>query len=92
MAKAKGSQKTGGRKKGSRNKATADIKAALQKHGQALVKALLALVKSKDEKVRLGAIKEALDRGYGRPAQAITGEGGEGPVAVTFTMHLHREK
>jgi len=35
------------------------------------VKALLALTKSDDERVRLGAIQAALDRGYGRPAQAV---------------------
>ncbi len=36
-----------------------------------LVEALLALCKSDDERVRLGAIQAALDRGYGKPAQAI---------------------
>ena len=33
--------------------------------------ALLALTKSNDERVRLGAIQAALDRGWGRPAQAV---------------------
>jgi len=64
-------QKTGGRRKGTPNKATAEIKAAFQQHGDELVKALLALTKSDDERVRLGAIQAALDRGYGRPAQAV---------------------
>ena len=62
---------TGGRQKGSLNKATASIKAAIQKHGEALVKALLKLTKSDDERVRLGAIQAALDRGYGKPTQAV---------------------
>ncbi len=32
---------------------------------------LLALTKSDDERVRLGAIQAALDRGWGRPAQMV---------------------
>ncbi len=53
------------------NKATAEIKAAFQKHGDELVQALLALTKSEDERVRLGAITAALDRGWGKPAQSV---------------------
>ena len=64
-------RKTGGRIAGTRNKATAEIKAAFQLHGDELVKALLALVRSDDERVRLGAIKECLDRGWGKPAQTV---------------------
>ncbi len=71
MAAQKGHTKAGGRKKGTPNKATAGIKAAFQKHGDDLVGALLALTKSDDERVRLGAIQAALDRGWGRPAQMV---------------------
>ncbi len=67
-------------KKGTPNKITADFKAAFRLHGDELVKALLALTKSDDERVRLGAIQAALDRGWGKPAQAVTGEGGDGPL------------
>jgi len=35
------------------------------------VKALLALTKSDDERVRLGAIQACLDRGWGRAVQGI---------------------
>ncbi len=66
-------RKTGGRQKGVSNKVTAEIKAAFQKHEKALVDALLALTKSDDERVRLGAIQAALDRGWGRPSQAVEG-------------------
>ncbi len=66
-------RKTGGRQKGVSNKVTAEIKAAFQKHEKALVEALLALTKSNDERVRLGAIQAALDRGWGRPSQAVEG-------------------
>ena len=64
-------RKTGGRQKGVSNKVTAEIKAAFQKHGAELVEALLALTRSDDERVRLGAIQAALDRGWGRPAQMV---------------------
>ncbi len=73
MAAQKGHTKAGGRKKGTPNKATAEIKATFQKHGDELVQALLALTRSDDERVRLGAIQAALDRGWGRPSQAVEG-------------------
>ncbi len=56
MAAQKGHTKAGGRKKGTPNKITADIKAAFRIHGDELVKALLKLTKSDDERVRLGTI------------------------------------
>ncbi len=46
---------------------------AFQKHGDELVEALLALTRSGAERVRLGAIPAALDRGWGRPSQAVEG-------------------
>ncbi len=83
MAAQKGHTKAGGRKKGTPNKATAGIKAAFQKHGDELVDALLALTKSDDERVRLGAIQAALDRGWGRPAQAVEAKV-EGDFTITW--------
>ncbi len=71
MPGSKPGERRGGRRKGTPNKATAGIKAAFQKHEKKLVKALLALTKSDDERVRLGAIQAALDRGWGRPAQMV---------------------
>lgn len=64
-------ERRGGRKKGTLNKTTRDIKAAFQKHDAALVKALVALTKSDDENVRLKAIQACLDRGHGKPPQAV---------------------
>ncbi len=63
--------KTGGRRKGTPNRATAEIKAAIRLHGDELVAALLALTKSDDERIRLSAIQAALDRGWGRPVQGV---------------------
>ena len=53
------------------NRVTAEIKAAFQKHGDELVEALLALTRSDDERVRLGAIQACFDRGWGKAVQAV---------------------
>ncbi|MGI9501917.1 MAG: HEAT repeat domain-containing protein, partial [Geminicoccaceae bacterium] len=66
-------EKTGGRQKGTPNKATADIRALAQEHGPKAIKKLVALVFSEDERVQVQAIKELLDRGYGKSAQPLTG-------------------
>ncbi len=57
------------------------------RHGEELVRALLVLCKSDDERVRLGAITAALDRGWGKPAQAvaITGDP-DSPVIFHLAM------
>ena len=79
----KSGERRGGRKKGTPNKATAGLKAAFQKHETALVKALLDLTKSTDEQVRLKAIQLCLDRGWGRPVQAVEApDGGQAIVAI----------
>ncbi len=74
MAAHKGCEKTGGRQKGTPNKATADIKAALRMHGDEFVEALIELTKSDDERVRLGALQTAFDRGFGKAVQTIEAE------------------
>ncbi len=51
-----------------------------------LVDALLALTKSDDERVRLGAIQAALDRGYGKPAQAV--QLGADPDSAPVVFHM----
>ena len=80
-------RKTGGRLKGTANKATAEIRAAFQKHGDELVQALLKLTQSADERVRLGAITAALDRGWGKPAQALQIKGDpDSPVILHLAM------
>ena len=67
---------------GGRPKEVAEVRALARKHGQAAIKKLAALLKSKDERVVLGALKELLDRGYGKSAQPMTGGDGEGPAIV----------
>jgi hypothetical protein len=78
-------ERRGGRQKGVPNKATADIKALAQKHGAEAIDTLVSIMRNGDsDKARGTAARDLLDRGYGRPAQAITGEGG-GPVALAVS-------
>ena len=71
--------KTGGRKMGTPNKVTADLKALAGKHGKEAIAAILAIARTADnEQTRLAAWRELLDRGFGKPAQYNeigTGEG-----------------
>jgi hypothetical protein len=77
-----------GRPKGSLNRATAEVKKAAQKYTKNAVKTLLEIMeKGENESARVSAAREILDRGYGKPMQAVehTGEGG-GPVAIRVSF------
>lgn len=52
------------------------------------VNVLARCLKSEDDKVAIDASKTMLDRGWGRAAQAVTGEDGEGPVKHALTMTI----
>jgi hypothetical protein len=79
-------KKTGGRTRGTKNKATADIRALAQSYCADALKTLADIMGNvkAPEAARVSAAKELLDRGYGKAPQAVTGEGGSGPVKVTF--------
>lgn len=78
-------RKTGGRVKGTPNKATRDIKALAGKHTPEALKTLVSIMQgSESDAARVAAAKEILDRAYGKAPQALTGEGGEGPVTVVI--------
>lgn len=71
MAKPKGSPKSGGRQKGTPNKATAEIKDLARSFAPEAMAELARLARSAtSEQARVAAIKEILDRGYGRSAAA----------------------
>jgi hypothetical protein len=77
--------KTGGRAPGTPNKATAEIKALARESAPKIVTELARLaLKADSEQVRVAAGRELLDRGYGRPAQVLTGEEDKGPIIVTW--------
>ena len=64
-------ERFGGRKKGTPNKSTAEIRALAQAHGPAAIKVAVRLMeKSENEATQLAAAMHILDRGYGKPAQS----------------------
>jgi hypothetical protein len=78
------------------NKATADIKALAQVYGSSAIARLAEMSGltsksgAKHEQTRLAAIRELLDRGYGKAPQAITGAGG-GAILIQVTTGVPRE-
>jgi len=84
MANPKGPGKPGpGRPPGARNKITSEIKALAQVHGAIAVAELARLAtKAESEAARVAAIKELLDRGYGKATQPISGDDDAPPVRL----------
>ena len=84
-----------GRKKGSLNKTTADVKVLAQQYGDDAIKALVDIALSPEHPAaaRVSAANALLDRGYGKPTQAVelTGKDG-GPVATKTERDLTDEE
>jgi hypothetical protein len=76
----------GGRPKGSRPKVTAEIRDLAQVYTADALKTLASIMqRGESEAARVAAANSLLDRGYGKPAQALQHTGGDGgPVAVTW--------
>lgn len=82
---AKPGERRGGRAKGTPNKSTADVKAMAQKHGPDAIKELARLaLHAEAEPARVAAIKEILDRAYGKSAQPVGGGDGTEPIKHLF--------
>jgi hypothetical protein len=75
MARPKGLPKTGGRQAGTPNKATCEVRALAQEYTEAAVLVLAEVMTSKDATpaARVSAASALLDRGHGKPSQALTG-------------------
>ena len=68
-----------GRKAGQPNKVTSDIRALAQKYTDRAIKRLAYLAeKAESESAQVAAIKEILDRGYGKSKQPLEHDVGEG--------------
>lgn len=78
--------KTGGRVKGTANKATRDIRAVAQVYTDEALATLAFVMRSGEpHAARVAASRELLDRGYGKPAQALVGGTPEdNPIALAF--------
>lgn len=61
---------------GGRPKENAEVKELARTHGPRAIGRLAEIMESEDERAAAAASQALLDRGYGKPAQAITGEDG----------------
>lgn len=79
-----------GRKPGTANKATLELRQFASKYTKEAIQGLVALARSAEsESARVQAWREVLDRAAGRPAQALTDGDGEPlqfPAAITFIL------
>ena len=83
---AKPGERRGGRKAGTPNKATAEIKVLAAQHAPAIIKELVRLAtKAKNEATRVAAGRELLDRAFGKSPQALVGDP-KNPLAAQFAM------
>jgi hypothetical protein len=84
MSKPKGLKKTGGRKKGTRNKATADIKALAQEYTAEAIRILASIMNDGDAPAaaRVSAAVALLDRAHGKVPQGIGLPGADGAAAT----------
>jgi hypothetical protein len=84
-------ERRGGRRPGTPNKGTAEIRTVAQQYGPAAVAALAELAglaagtRAEAETARIAALKELLDRAYGKPTQPISGDADAPPLAIEFT-------
>lgn len=77
-------RKTGGRKPGTPNKVTPDVKALAMAFTQEAIDRLAFWMRSDNPKASVSATAALLDRAHGKPAQAVTGADG-GPVEIRVT-------
>lgn len=80
-----GHEKTGGRKKGSVNKLTEEVRKLAKKFGPAAIDRLNEIMtQSEDERAAVAAAKELLERAYGRASQ-VEGAGDAAKVKIVIT-------
>ncbi|NPS37551.1 hypothetical protein [Pseudomonas aeruginosa] len=80
----KGLPKTGGRSKGTPNKATIDVKVLAQQYSEEAVKSLVEIMRDAEapHAARVAAAKDILDRGHGKATQPIAGDPDLPPVGM----------
>jgi len=75
--------KTGGRQKGTPNKATAHIKELAREYTAEALEALVSVIRGADGAAKVAAAREILDRGYGKASQVIAGDEDHPLLTVT---------
>jgi hypothetical protein len=79
-----------GRQKGTPNKATADVKRLARKYGPDAIEELARPAReAQSEQALISAIKELLDRAYGKCVQPVSGEDG-GPMVLQVITAVPR--
>ena len=70
---------------GGKPKELAGLREKIRGHGDELVDYLLDLARNAEtENTRVAAIRELLDRGFGKPTQPVDGDGEGGPIHLTI--------
>lgn len=86
-----GMPKTGGRKKGVRNKIGRDVRDLAQKYTAEAIDTLAAIMRNgESETARALAADKLLDRGHGKPAQVVAGDPAR-PLNVNVAHQIERE-
>lgn len=82
-----------GRPKGRKNDLTLQIEAAAQKHGKDAIAALVKIAKhGESEAARIAAATAILDRGFGKPRQAVEHSGPDkGPIPMNVWLFGGKE-
>lgn len=75
---------------GGRPKGYAEFQATCRKHSPRALKVMLENLGAEDGRLRQAAAEALWDRAWGKPSQALTGEGGEGPVAIEVVSGIVR--
>lgn len=73
---------------GGRPKENAEVKELARAHTKRAVERLAFWMESDNAKASVSASQALLDRGWGKPAQAITGEDGQ-PLVPAVVVHEH---
>lgn len=74
---------------GGRPKVVAEVRELARSYTeQAIVSLAQIATTGESEAARVSAAVALLDRGWGKAAQAITGEGGEGPVLTSIEVRF----
>ena len=71
---------------GGRPRATAELRDLAQTAGLDAFRRVVELTRHEDPKIALEAVKIVLDRGYGRPAQPVDGDGQGGPIVQKIEL------
>ena len=84
-------RKTGGRKAGTPNKATAELKELARQYTGEALEALVTVMRSAEsDAARVAAVREIFDRGYGKATQLLASDEAAGGLKLTVATGVPR--